>query len=139
MCIRDRCNGTVFVEFLKKLMHDAPRPVFLILDNVSFHKCQIVKEYVGSLDGRLKLFFLPGYSPELNPDEWCGRTSRTTSSVAPESDASPNYTDVPLALWSAWPSFRKSSADSSATLHWPTSECLESPLVQFLLGIPESS
>ena len=64
------CNGTVFVEFLKKLMHDAPRPVFLILDNVSFHKCQIVKEYVGSLDGRLKLFFLPGYSPELNPDEW---------------------------------------------------------------------
>ena len=52
------CNGTVFVEFLTKLMHDAPRPVFLILDNVSFHKCQIVKEYVASLDGRLKLFFL---------------------------------------------------------------------------------
>jgi hypothetical protein len=41
---------------------------------------------------------------------------------------------VPLALWSAWPNFRRSSADSSATLHWPTSECLESPLVQFLLG-----
>ena len=29
-----------------------------------------MKEYVASLDGRLKLFFLPGYSPELNPDEW---------------------------------------------------------------------
>jgi transposase len=64
------CNGTVFVEFLKKLMHDAPRPVFLILDNVSFHKAQIVQDYVASLEGRLKLFFLPGYSPELNPDEW---------------------------------------------------------------------
>ena len=64
------CNGTVFVEFLKKLMHDAPGPVFLILDNVSFHKTQIVKDYVASLEGRLKLFFLPGYSPELNPDEW---------------------------------------------------------------------
>ena len=64
------CNGTVFVEFLKKLMHDAPGPVFLILDNVSFHKAQIVKDYVASLGGRLKLFFLPGYSPELNPDEW---------------------------------------------------------------------
>ena len=32
------CNATVFVEFLKKLMHDAPGPVYLILDNVSFHK-----------------------------------------------------------------------------------------------------
>jgi transposase len=64
------CNGTVFVEFLKKLMHDAPGPVFLVLDNVSFHKSPIVKEYVASLEGRLKLFFLPGYSPELNPDEW---------------------------------------------------------------------
>ena len=64
------CNSTVFVEFLKKLMHDAPGPVFLVLDNVSFHKAQIVKDYVASLEGRLKLFFLPGYSPELNPDEW---------------------------------------------------------------------
>ena len=64
------CNATVFVEFLKKLMHDAPGPVFLILDNVSFHKAPIVKDYVASLEGWLKLFFLPGYSPELNPDEW---------------------------------------------------------------------
>lgn len=64
------CNSTVFVEFLKKLVHDASGPVFLILDNLSVHKGQIVKDYVNSLDGRLKLFFLPGYSPELNPDEW---------------------------------------------------------------------
>ena len=64
------CNATVFVEFLKKLMHDAPGPVYLILDNVSFHKAPPVKEYVASLEGRLKLFFLPGYSPELNPDDW---------------------------------------------------------------------
>jgi transposase len=61
------CNATVFVEFLKKLMHDAPGAVFLILDNVSFHKAPLVKEYVASLEGQLKLFFLPGYSPELNP------------------------------------------------------------------------
>jgi transposase len=64
------CNAEVFVEFLKKLMHDASGSVFLVLDNVSFHKAQVVKDYVASLDGRLKLFFLPGYAPELNPDEW---------------------------------------------------------------------
>lgn len=65
-----RFNADVFVGFLKKLMHDAPGPVFLVLDNLSVHKARIVKDYVDSLDGRLKLFFLPAYSPELNPDEW---------------------------------------------------------------------
>lgn len=65
-----RFNAEVFVEFLKKLMHDAPGPVFLILDNLSVHKARVVKDYVDSLDGRLKLFFLPAYSPDLNPDEW---------------------------------------------------------------------
>lgn len=64
------CNAEIFVGFLKKLVHDAPGPVFLILDNLSVHKAQIVKDYVASLEGRLKLFFLPAYSPELNPDEW---------------------------------------------------------------------
>ena len=71
------CNGTVFVEFLKKLMHDAPGPVFPVLDNVSFHKSPVVKNYVTSLEGRLKLFFLPGYSPQLNPDEWVWKNVKT--------------------------------------------------------------
>jgi transposase len=63
-----RFDATVFVEFLTKLMHDAPGPVYLILDNLSVHKAEAVKKYVASLNGRL--FFLPSYSPELNPDEW---------------------------------------------------------------------
>ena len=53
------CNSSVVVEFLAKLMHDAPGPVYLILDNLSVHKTKIVRDYVESLDGRLKLFFLP--------------------------------------------------------------------------------
>lgn len=65
-----RFDATMFVEFLTKLMHDAPGPVYVILDNLSVHKANVVKKYVASLKGRLKLFFLPGYSPELNPDEW---------------------------------------------------------------------
>jgi hypothetical protein len=50
----------VFVEFLKKLMHDAPGPVFLVLDNVSFHKSPVVKNYVTSLEGRLKVAIQQG-------------------------------------------------------------------------------
>jgi transposase len=76
------CDATVFVEFLKKLMHDAPGPVFLILDNLSVHKAAPVKEYVAALDGRLKLFFLPGYSPELNPDEWVWKVRHEREEVA---------------------------------------------------------
>lgn len=69
MLAKGRVNGTVFVEFLQRLMHHAPRPIFLILDGGSYHRSRLVRDYVASLDGKLQLFFLPPYSPELNPDE----------------------------------------------------------------------
>lgn len=69
MLSKGRVNGLVFVVFLKRLMHNAPRPVFLILDGGSYHRSRPVKDYVAGLEGKLRLFFLPPYSPELNPDE----------------------------------------------------------------------
>ena len=62
-------TARVFLEFLKRLMHDAKRPVFLIVDGHPIHRAKMVKDYVANQDGRLKLFFLPPYSPHLNPDE----------------------------------------------------------------------
>ena len=62
-------NTDTFLEFLKALIHDAENPVFLILDNHPVHHAKRVRAYVESLQGKLKLFFLPAYSPELNPDE----------------------------------------------------------------------
>ena len=59
-----------FIEFCKRLLNDATAPVFLIVDGHPAHRAKAVKDYVASTDGRLRLFFLPGYSPELNPDEW---------------------------------------------------------------------
>jgi transposase len=69
MVAKGRVNGAVFVEFLKRLMHNAARPIFLILDGGSYHRGRLVKDYVASVDGKLRLLFLPPYSPELNPDE----------------------------------------------------------------------
>ena len=69
MLTKGRVNGLVFTEFLKRLMHGASRPVFLILDGGSYHHSRPVKHYIASLGGKLRLFFLPPYSPELNPDE----------------------------------------------------------------------
>ena len=69
MLTKGKVNGLVFTEFLKRLMHGAARRVFLILDGGSYHHSRPVKDYVASLDGKLRLFFLPPYSPQLNPDE----------------------------------------------------------------------
>lgn len=62
-------GAKVFVEFLKRLMLNAERPVFLIVDGHPIHKAKVVRRYIESLDGKLKLFYLPPYSPHLNPDE----------------------------------------------------------------------
>ena len=63
-------NAGLFVDFCKKLLHDCAGPVFLIIDGSPVHKAKMVSEYAASTEGRLKIFFLPPYSPELNPDEW---------------------------------------------------------------------
>lgn len=64
-----RINSVLFLEFLKRLMRGSIRPVFLIVDGSSAHKAKIVTKYVEGHKGRLRLFFLPPYSPEPNPDE----------------------------------------------------------------------
>ena len=43
--------------------------MFLILDSLPAHKAKVVLNYVEGTGGKLTLFFLPGYAPELNPDE----------------------------------------------------------------------
>lgn len=70
MAFSGRMNGDQFVEFLKRLIYNAPRPIFLILDGHPVHKSAKVREFVESTEGRLRLFILPPYSPNLNPDEW---------------------------------------------------------------------
>jgi transposase len=66
-------NAERFIEFLASLIHDFDTPLFLVVDGSSVHKAKIVKQYVASTEGKLELFFLPPYSPELNPDEWVNK------------------------------------------------------------------
>lgn len=71
-------SGVLFVELLKGLMHRRKKPLHLVVDGLPAHKNKVVKDYVASTDGRLTLHFLPGYAPDLNPDElvW-SHTKRT--------------------------------------------------------------
>ena len=63
-------NAQVFIAKLKAFMRNRARPVFLVLDGHPAHRANIVAAYVQSLKGRLELHFLPGYAPDLNPDEF---------------------------------------------------------------------
>jgi transposase len=70
MVVEGKVASAEFCEFLRRLVHNAQRPIFLILDGHPVHRSARVKQLVESLEGKLELFFLPPYSPELNPDEW---------------------------------------------------------------------
>jgi transposase len=62
-------NAAVFIEFLNRLITGAKRPIFLIVDRGPAHIAKQTKAFVKSLNGRLRLFYLPPYSPDRNPDE----------------------------------------------------------------------
>ena len=66
-------NAQVFINFCQRLLHDAPGPVYLIVDGHPAHRATATRQFAASTEGRLRLIFLPGYSPELNPDEWVWR------------------------------------------------------------------
>jgi transposase len=69
MIEKSRLNAEVICRFLDRLMAGSSKPVFLIWDGHPNHKSGKVAEKVRSYEGRLRVYLLPGYSPELNPGE----------------------------------------------------------------------
>ena len=82
MVVDGRMAAVRFITFLKRLLHNQTQPVFLIVDQHSSHRAKVVQAFVASTDGRLELFFLPPYSPELNPDELVWNHLRRTGSAS---------------------------------------------------------
>ncbi len=69
MVFKDGFNTGVFLEFLRRLLRQVQRNVFLIVDGHPVHHGTKVKNWIQKHARRISLFYLPGYSPELNPDE----------------------------------------------------------------------
>lgn len=63
-------NADLFVILLKRMMKGRSKPVHLVVDGLPAHKTALAKAYVASTNGMLTLHVLPGYAPELNPDEF---------------------------------------------------------------------
>jgi transposase len=70
MITKGRVTAAVFIDFLKRLLVNATSPIFVIADGHSTHRAKMVERFVATQQGRLALFILPPYSPELNPDEY---------------------------------------------------------------------
>jgi len=62
-------NSEVFIQFLKRLLVGVSKKIFLIIDNGPSHISKMTRNFAESVKSKLELFYLPPYSPELNPDE----------------------------------------------------------------------
>lgn len=70
MLYDENMDADLFVTFLEKLIKSSEKKVFLILDNLRVHHSKIVKAWAEEHQEQIALFYLPAYSPDLNPDEY---------------------------------------------------------------------
>ena len=75
MTYEGKMNQQLFIVFLQRLIKSSTRKVFLIVDNLSVHHGkQVLKPWLEKHKNEIEIFYLPPYSPELNPDEYFNGT-----------------------------------------------------------------
>lgn len=70
-------NTDLLLGFMGRLIEDSPQKVFLILDNLKVHHAKRVTAWLAERKDRIEVFYLPPYSPEINPDEYLNRDFKT--------------------------------------------------------------
>jgi transposase len=69
MVVDGAVNAPTFIRFLQRLVRDARRKVFLILDRLKAHRARLTRDWLAEHRSEIEVHYLPPYSPELNPDE----------------------------------------------------------------------
>jgi len=72
-------KNATFIEFLKRLLKQATRKIYLIVDGHPVHRSVAIRQFVAEHADRLRLIRLPGYCPELNPDELLNQDVKTNA------------------------------------------------------------
>jgi transposase len=62
-------NAKILIGFIERLARNREQKIFLILDNLRVHHSKPVKKWLAEHADKIEVFYLPSYSPELNPDE----------------------------------------------------------------------
>ena len=70
MVYHESMNAELLIKFMKRLVKGSDRKIYLILDNLRTHHSKKVKEWLKDKKEDIEVFYLPAYSPELNPDEY---------------------------------------------------------------------
>ena len=78
MIYRENLSSQVFIGFLKRLIKDSARKIYLIVDNLKVHHSALVKEWLAAHNERIEIYYLPSYSPERNPDEYLNNDLKTS-------------------------------------------------------------
>lgn len=73
MLYEQAMNSQRLIKFMGRLIKGAKQKIFLILDNLRAHHSMPVKKWLAKRTKKIEVFFLPSYSPELNPDEYLNR------------------------------------------------------------------
>jgi len=68
--IYDKLSPDKLIDFMRRLVSDSKRKVFLILDNLRIHHAKKVHQWLEKHKDEIEVFFLPPYAPEYNPDEY---------------------------------------------------------------------
>jgi transposase len=68
MMYEQNMNARVLIKFMRRLIKDANRKVFLVLDNLRVHHAILVRTWLERYKDKVGVFYFPVYSPELNPD-----------------------------------------------------------------------
>ncbi len=79
MVFKQNFNGAVFIRFVRRLLRLRRRKVLLIVDRHPVHLSAEVKRWLVGHTKRPQLFFLPGYSPDLNPDEFLNQDVKSNA------------------------------------------------------------
>ena len=69
MVVDGAVNATALLRFLQRLIRDAKRKVLLILDRLQVHRAARGRDWLAEHRAKIEVFYMPAYSPELNPDE----------------------------------------------------------------------
>ncbi|TRZ51903.1 IS630 family transposase [bacterium] len=77
MIIDGRFNSKVFETFLKRMIKYSKQKIFFITDGHPAHKTIKINEWLAKNKSRIEIFFLPPYSPELNPQEYVNQDVKT--------------------------------------------------------------
>ena len=74
-----RFTAPAFIDFLRRLLQHAPGKLVVIVDGHPVHRARRVQAFVREHAARLRLVRMPGYCPELNPDELLNQDVKTNA------------------------------------------------------------